>query len=105
MPSKSSLSHCNQLCPYNTIDGCNVAEKNGTCPLTQEKKTEVSGRSSESYEAEIVELKADISSLEFENSAYKQELGEKEKHIEFMRGQIEAFKFCVSCGNAKKKGE
>ena len=24
---------CNQMCPYNTLSGCNVAEKGGVCPL------------------------------------------------------------------------
>lgn len=23
---------CNQICPYNTYDGCDVEEKNGVCP-------------------------------------------------------------------------
>lgn len=76
-------------------------------------------RTAESYEAEIKELaariveaetmvnelKMDNSSLEFEISTFNRELEQKDLKIEFMRGQIEAFKFCVSCGNAKKKGE
>ena len=24
--------NCNQICPYNTYDGCDVEEKNGVCP-------------------------------------------------------------------------
>lgn len=56
-------------------------------------------------ESQVNELKMDNSSLEFEISGCKQELDRKEMQIEFMRGQIEAFKFCVSCGSAKKKGE
>ena len=25
---------CNQLCPYNTLNGCKVNEKNGVCPIS-----------------------------------------------------------------------
>ena len=25
--------NCNQLCPYNTLEGCKVEERNGVCPL------------------------------------------------------------------------
>lgn len=24
---------CNQACPYNTLNGCNVDERNGVCPM------------------------------------------------------------------------
>ena len=27
-------SGCNQLCPYNTLKGCNVKEENGVCPIS-----------------------------------------------------------------------
>lgn len=117
-----NFKECNQLCQYNTTNGCKVIEMNGVCPLSNSttKTTQMAeARTAESYEAEIKglaariveaetmvnELKMDNSSLEFEISGYKQELDRKEMQIEFMRGQIEAFKFCVSCGNAKKKGE
>ena len=26
---------CNQICPYNTYDECDVEEKNGVCPKKQ----------------------------------------------------------------------
>ena len=26
---------CNQICPYNTLKGCKVEEKNGICPVSQ----------------------------------------------------------------------
>ena len=25
---------CNQVCPYNTLNGCKVAERNGSCPIS-----------------------------------------------------------------------
>ena len=117
-----NFKECDQLCQYNTTNGCKVTEMNGVCPLSSStaNSTQMAEASPpESYEAKIKEistrlvkteaqvneLKADNSSLEFEISGYKQELDQKEMQIEFMRGQIEAFKFCVSCGNAKKKGE
>ena len=117
-----NFKECDQLCRYNTINGCKVIEMNGVCPLsdsTTKTKQMTEARTAESYEAEIKglvariveaetmvnELKMDNSSLEFEISTYKRELEQKDLKIEFMRGQIEAFKFCVSCGNAKKKGE
>ena len=117
-----NFKECNQMCQYNTINGCKVIEMNGVCPLSDSttKTTKMAeARTAESYEAErkelaarIVEadtvvnkLKMDNSSLGFEISTYKHELEQKDLKIEFMRGQIEAFKFCVSCGNAKKKGE
>jgi hypothetical protein len=28
---------CNQICPYNTLKGCVVGEKNGVCPLSVEQ--------------------------------------------------------------------
>lgn len=28
---------CNQACPYNTLKGCNVMEKNGICPMANTK--------------------------------------------------------------------
>lgn len=28
---------CNQICPYNTLKGCVVAERNGICPLSMEE--------------------------------------------------------------------
>lgn len=41
---KENNMSCNQICPYNTLKGCNVAEKNGICPISQAgelfKKTE-----------------------------------------------------------------
>lgn len=30
-----SDTKCNQLCPYNTLKGCKVAEMNGICPISQ----------------------------------------------------------------------
>jgi hypothetical protein len=27
-------SGCNQLCPYNTLEGCKVKENNGVCPIS-----------------------------------------------------------------------
>ena len=117
-----NFKECNQLCQYNTTNGCKVIEMNGVCPLSNSttKTTQMAeARTAESYEAEIKalaariveaetminELKMDSSSLVFEISTYKRELEQKDLKIEFMRGQIEALKFCVSCGNSKKKGE
>lgn len=25
---------CNQICPYNTLEGCKVEERNGVCPIS-----------------------------------------------------------------------
>lgn len=25
---------CNQICPYNTLNGCKVEERNGVCPMS-----------------------------------------------------------------------
>ena len=26
--------NCNQICPYNTLQGCKVEERNGVCPIS-----------------------------------------------------------------------
>ncbi len=31
--------NCSQICPYNTLSGCNVIEKNGICPMENLNKT------------------------------------------------------------------
>jgi hypothetical protein len=30
----AEINKCDQLCPYNTLRGCVVTEKNGVCPLS-----------------------------------------------------------------------
>lgn len=76
-------------------------------------------RTAESYQAEIKDLKniikalqsnveedrCDIASLERECECYKQEIQKNDIKMEFMRGQIEAFKFCVASGKGKKNAE
>lgn len=60
---------CNQLCPYNTLRGCKVAEMKGICPISQVveqfgeteqlpplvKTGELLGRGKELYEVVIAD--------------------------------------------------
>jgi chromosome segregation ATPase len=76
-------------------------------------------RTTESYQEEIKELQFEIkklqsildeercdkASVERECECYKQEIQKNEIKMEFMRGQIEAFKFCVASGKGKKNAE
>ena len=83
-----NFKECNQLCQYNTINGCKVIEMNGVCPISSATASTIQmaeARTAESYEAEIKELaariveaetmvnelKMDNSSLEVEISTYK----------------------------------
>lgn len=55
---------CNQICPYNTLKGCLVEERNGVCPLSNTHPADVvqvrhgrwrfcgSGRWNDAYECD-----------------------------------------------------
>lgn len=69
-------------------------------------------RTSESYQDEIKQLKSlleeekmDRESAEREARYLSEEIDRYLKDKEFMRGQIEAFKFCVASGKGKKNAE